>query len=77
MFKSTDDKIDAYCDAFNRLKEEFYGRVAAGIKMDASENRAIAEKTKAFVEETKIVVTHILDDMENIGVWRTSLAISD
>ena len=55
LFSTTDDKINAYCNVFVKFKEEFYGRVAVQTKIAAS--------------KTEIIVTHILDDVEDLGLW--------
>ena len=54
LFSTTDDKIDAYCTVFVKFKEEFYGRVAV--------------QTMVAANKTEIVVTHIFDNVEDLGL---------
>ena len=57
LFSTTDAKIDAYCTVFVKFKEEFHGRVAV--------------QTMIAANKTEILVTHILDDVEDLGLWNT------
>ena len=59
LFSTTNVKIDTYCTVFVKFKEEFYGRVAV--------------QTLNTVNKTEIVVTHILDDVEDLGPSNTPM----
>ena len=59
LFSTTNVKIDSYCSVFNTFKEEFYSRVAV--------------QTLITVNKTEIVVTHILDYVQDIGMCNVSI----
>ncbi|ETW77103.1 hypothetical protein HETIRDRAFT_454495 [Heterobasidion irregulare TC 32-1] len=54
LFSTKNVMIDTYCTVFVKFKEEFYGRVAV--------------QTLNTVNKTKIVVTYILDDVEDSAI---------